>query len=489
MKYALITTENIDACGVLQGFLKDEYKVHITQSPQKCVELFHKNRYEFLFIDVLLLLQINSESNDVRNYKSHLQSLWKAMPSAEIVILCSQDDIRKAVDAVRAGASNYLAYPIDKKELGYIIDSTIEATRAQFELDYFRDQFWDSDSLRIVSTLNSEMKEIFKRVKNVAPSNTTVLITGETGTGKGVLAKLIHAHSPRKEKQFISVHCGAIPENLIESELFGHEKGAFTGAIRRKLGKFEIARDGTLFLDEISTMPLSSQVRLLHVLQDKSFQRVGGEDTIDIDVRIIAASNTDLEKMAEKEEFRRDLFYRLNVFPIHLPPLRDRIEDIPLMAEEFLHRLKKSHTKNIKGIHPEALEAFTHYPWPGNIRELENLIERAYLLETSSMLTPESFPSEIFASSTVHTEVPLNTSYCLMEVRKKSYEDVERNYLKEQLAKYHGRIDATAKAAGISTRQLHKLLTKYGIRKEEFKTGKTIHSFRNHKFRKTPELR
>lgn len=479
MKHALAVTDEKDAGAVLKACLKGEYRVEVLDSPQKCLEQFRSRRYEFLFIDVLFLLEINRELEGTNNYKVHLQPFWKILPSVEIIILCSQNTIRKAVDAVKAGASNYLLYPIDKKEARYIVETTLDATKMQSELDYFRDQFWDSDSLRIVSTSNATMRTIFEKVKSVAPANTTVLITGETGTGKGVVAKLIHSHSPRKNKQFISVHCGAIPENLIESELFGHEKGAFTGAVKRKLGKFEIARDGTLFLDEIGTMPASAQITLLQVLQDKCFQRVGGEDNIETDARIIAASNTDLVKLTDKGEFRKDLFYRLNVFPIELPPLRERTEDIPKLAEEFLYRLNKVHLKTIEEIHVEVFEAFSRYPWPGNIRELENLMERAYLLETSSVLTPESFPGEIFATSEVHTEVPLNISLSLAEIRKKSFEDIERNYLKELLAHCNGRIDATAKEAGISTRQLHKLLTKHGIRKEEFKAGRIVHAYRN----------
>ena len=487
MKHVLAVTGDTGAREVLKSCLQNEYKVEALDSPEKCLEQFRKRRYEFLFIDIVFLLELDSTSAEAYNYKILLQFFWKILPSVEIIILCSQETIRKAVDAVKAGASNYLMYPVDKKEARYIVDTTLDAIKTQFELDYFRNQFWDSDSLRIVSTKNSAMRMIFDKVKNVAPANTTALITGETGTGKGVIAKLIHSHSPRKNKQFISIHCGAIPENLIESELFGHERGAFTGAVRRKLGKFEIARDGTLFLDEVGTMPASAQIKLLQVLQDRCFQRVGGEDNIETDVRIIAASNSDLAKLTENGEFRRDLFYRLNVFPIELPPLRYRTEDIPKLVEEFLYRLNKIHLKTIEDIHPEVLEAFSRYTWPGNIRELENLMERAHLIETSSILTPESFPGEIFASSEARTEIPPDISLTLAQARKKSVEEIERNYLKDLLAKYYGKIDTTAKAAGISTRQLHKLLTRHGILKEEFKTSKTTLSFRNREFRKKQE--
>jgi transcriptional regulator with PAS, ATPase and Fis domain len=314
-----------------------------------------------------------------------------------------------------------------------------------------------------------EMKKVFDKVRLVAPTRTTVLITGETGTGKGVLAKLIHRHSHRCDNQFISVHCGAIPDTLLESELFGHEKGAFTGAFQRKLGKFEIAHGGTIFLDEVGTITASAQIKLLQVLQDRTFQRVGGDENIESDVRIISASNIDLHKMCDEGLFRKDLYYRLNIFPIEIPSLRDRVSDIPLLVEGFLKKLNKLHQKKINDIHPQVMEAFEVYPWPGNIRELENLVERAYILETSSILTPESFPSELFTFDTPKAQIALDVSLPLAEARKKSIENIERHYLKELLALNKGRINMTAQCAGITTRQLHKLLSKYKIRKEEFK--------------------
>ncbi len=284
------------------------------------------------------------------------------------------------------------------------------------------------------------------------------------------MANLIHRHSNRRDAQFISVHCGAIPDTLLESELFGHEKGSFTGAVRRKLGKFEIAHGGTIFLDEIGTITPSAQIKLLQVLQDGAFQRVGGEETIEANVRVIAATNADLKKMCDDGQFRKDLYYRLNVFPIELPPLRGRVEDVPYFVEEFLKIMNRLNTKEIHDTHPRVIEAFKNYSWPGNIRELENLMERAYILESSSVLTPESFPGELFESETLSATVSVDAGLSIAEVRRKGIEDIERNYLKEQLAQNRGKIQGTAKAAGITTRQLHKLMKKHGIRKEEFKS-------------------
>jgi DNA-binding NtrC family response regulator len=380
-----------------------------------------------------------------------------------------QEMAREAVKAVRAGANDYLTYPIDIEEAKHIVESLYESVRKESELNHLREGFWQTDSLELVQTGSPVMREVLEKVRAVAPTKSTVLLTGETGTGKGIVAKLIHSHSHRREKQFISIHCGAIPDTLLESELFGHEKGAFTGAIRRKLGKFELAHGGTIFLDEIGTVTPSAQIKLLQVLQEKSFQRVGGEASIEVDVRIIAATNMDLKKMRDQGLFRSDLYYRLSVFPIEIPPLRERREDIAVIARHILMRLNKFHLKEIQDIHPHILETFDRYPWPGNIRELENLIERAYILETSSLLTPESFPSELFTPDDGKAQLPINTAATLAEVRRRGIETIERQYLKGLLAANEGRIQKTAQAAGISARQLHKLMTKYRIRKEEFK--------------------
>ena len=350
-----------------------------------------------------------------------------------------------------------------------VTENVSRAVRTYSELEYLRDQFWKDESRDIVRTLSPTMQKVFDQIRSVAPTLTTVLLTGETGTGKGVMAKLIHRHSSRSDNQFISVHCGAIPDTLIESELFGHEKGAFTGAIMKKLGKFEIAQGGTLFLDEIGTVTQSVQIKLLQVLQEKIFSRVGGETAIKADVRIIAASNSDLQAAIKEGSFREDLYYRLNVFPVEVPPLRERIEDIPVLVQEFLVKCNLNNNKNIFSVHPGVIEALRRYSWPGNIRELENLIERAHIVEQSRELTPESFPAELFSGGST-AQVHLNTSLPLAEVRREAVESVERQYLKQLLAEYKGKIEVSALAAGMGVRQLHKLLTKYKIEKSKYKT-------------------
>lgn len=470
MRYILVISKEREVFLSIHSCFRSEYRVENVTDKDAALEILNKKRYDFIFIDVAILKEPVTENG----YKLALRSFWHLFPTIEIIVMSSPELIREAVMAVKAGASNYITYPINPAEVKYVIENVYESLIIQSEVDYLRDKFWETDSLEIIQTKNPVMKMVFDKIRSVALTKSTVLLTGETGTGKGVLANLLHRHSNRRDNQFISVHCGAIPDTLLESELFGHEKGAFTGAVRRKMGKFEIASGGTIFLDEIGTITPSAQIKLLQVLQDGTFQRVGGEETIEANVRVIAATNVDLKKMCDDGQFRKDLYYRLYVFPIELPPLRERAEDIPYFIEEFLKRMNRLNTKEIHDIHSRVIDAFKNYPWPGNIRELENLMERAYILESSSVLTPESFPKELFESETLSATVSVDAGLSIAEVRRKGIEDIERNYLKEQLAQSRGNIQNTARAAGITTRQLHKLMKKYGIRKEEFKVHTTL---------------
>ena len=463
MRYILAATEEKAAAEIIRTAFRRSFHVDAASTVRGGLELFRKRRYEFIFIDLALIGKRMSGDDD------SFQGLRQAFPSAEIIVMTPPEGIREAVEAVKAGAANYVTYPLNADEVRYVAESIHESIRAQSELDYLRDRFWQSDSLEVLQTRNPAMRQVFEQVRLVAPTKSTVLLSGETGTGKGVLAKLIHRHSNRREVQFIGVHCGAIPDTLLESELFGHEKGAFTGAVRRKLGKFELAHGGTIFLDEIGTITPAAQIKLLQVLQDRTFQRVGGETLIETDARIIAASNADLDEMVEKGLFRNDLYYRLNVFPIAIPPLRERREDIPQLTEIFLKQMNRFNHRGIHYVHPRVMEAFGRYPWPGNIRELQNLVERACILETSSILTPESFPAELFANGQTATPIAAETRLTLANVRRRAVEEAQRSYLREVLARNGGRINRTAAAAGITVRQLNKLMHNYGMRKEEFR--------------------
>ncbi|MCF8055809.1 MAG: sigma-54 dependent transcriptional regulator [Desulfocapsa sp.] len=439
--------------------------VSTASSLVEAVETVKHCRSDLLFIDMDVLSLSAAKSG----YKAVFQPFWLRYPSLQIVVMTNQEMLREAVTAVKQGASDYIMYPIIADEIRLIASSLDEAQKVQSELDYLRDQFWDQEAEPFVRVKCTAMQKVFANVRSVAPTKSTVLLTGETGTGKGVLSKIIHKHSNRKDEQFISVHCGAIPDTLLESELFGYEKGAFTGAMKRKLGKFEIAHGGTIFLDEIGTLTAAAQIKLLQVLQEGVFQRIGGEAETKVDVRIIAATNEDLKQLCEEKQFRNDLYYRLNVFPIEIPPLRDRKEDIPGLVGMFIKQLNRLHSKDILDVHPQVIEAFLNYSWPGNIRELENIMERAYILERSSILVPESFPAELFSSEDTLGRIQMDTMLPLAEVRRRGVEEIERCYLKEILDECGGKINLSAKSAGISTRQLHKLMKKYGLLKEEFK--------------------
>jgi DNA-binding NtrC family response regulator len=466
MQSILVTTTEQQTVQTIRSCFQTDCRVDNAATRISALELLSKRTYDLVFIELDILLVDVTD----KDCQEALQPFWQLYPTLEIVVMTPHHNIRQAVRAVKAGASDYLPYPVDPEEVKHVARGITESMMKQSELNYLRDQFWQADSLELVKTKSAAMKKVFEKIRSVSPTKSTVLLTGDTGTGKSVLAKLIHQHSNRRDAQFISVHCGAIPDTLVESEMFGHEKGAFTGAIKRKPGKFEIANGGTIFLDEIGTITPSAQIKLLQVLQDGAFQRVGGEEVLKTDVRVIAATNANLKKMCDEGQFRKDLYYRLNVFPIEIPALHERVEDIPLFIETFLKNLNNFSLKKIHSTHPHVLGAFSRYSWPGNIRELENLIERAYILETSDVLTPESFPNELFESESTPVFIPSSENLTLTQARQRGIEEVERNYLKDVLTHHRGKIGESARAAGISTRQLNKLMNKYGIRKEEFKS-------------------
>jgi DNA-binding NtrC family response regulator len=466
MKSVLIISAKKDVAQLIRESLPSDYQVENTDSVADALELHRQSSFDVIFSDIKLLRDTSGKETLAETVK-----LFKETnPLAEILILSSKASIQDTVKAVKAGAQDYLTYPVDPSEVRLVINSLNQSLAKNIELDYLRDQFWKPEWLDVIKSQNAEIRAIFKKIRSVAPTRATVMLFGETGTGKGLLARMIHMHSNRCDGPLTSVHCGAIPDTLLESELFGHEKGAFTGAVRRKPGKFEMARGGTIFLDEIGTITPSAQVKLLQVLQDATFSRVGGEEVLQTDARIIAATNADLGAMSERGEFRKDLYYRLNVFPVEIPPLRERIEDIPQIVELFLEKLKQRHEKNIISVHPQVLQAFKKYHWPGNIRELENLMERASILETSNVLTPESFPGALFESGDAQPLLTVQAHLPLAEARRQAIDDFERQYLKELFSRNKGRVNRAAEEAGITTRQLNKLMVRYGIKKEVYKT-------------------
>ncbi len=470
MQHILVATDDQAAIKAIVRSFSSQAELSVVRHPDDLKAALAKRSHDAIFADIGWVDRSAERSFDT--IRSALRGLWTVAPNLEVIILTAQENIREAVKSVRAGADNYLTYPVSVEEASYVLESLRESRMMQTELEYLRSADTDASVAPLQQVKSPVMQAVFDKVRRVAQANTTVLLQGETGTGKGVLAKLIHAQSNRASGPFMGVHCGAIPETLVESELFGHEKGAFTGASKRKPGRFEVAAKGTIFLDEVGTISSPTQVRLLQVLQDKVFQRVGGVADIPMEARIVAASNVDLEELVRRGEFRADLLFRLNVFPIKVPALRDRREDIPLLAEMFLQRLRQQFLKKIQGIHPEVLDAFASYPWPGNIRELENLMERAYILETSHMLSPDNFPPDLFVGGAPLANVSLDLSLPLSEVRNQAKEHAQRRYIEELLAECRGKVSVTAERAGITTRQLRKLLCRYGIDKSCYKPAK-----------------
>ncbi|MGD2268782.1 MAG: sigma-54 dependent transcriptional regulator [Desulfobacterales bacterium] len=442
--------------------LGSEYTVDNADNREAAVNILRARDHALAFIDIDLF----SESED---YQEALEPFVNLYPSVELILVTPAKWIRKTVKILKAGASDYVLLPLNAEEVCLVAASAEKTVIKNLELDYLRDKFWRPDALDTIHTESAAMRMVYEKIRAVAATKATILLSGETGTGKGVLARLIHIHSHRRDAPFISVHCGAIPDTLLESELFGHEKGAFTGAHRKKLGKFEIAKGGTIFLDEVGTISPGSQIKLLQVLQDGTFSPVGGEETFKTDARIIAATNADLQQKREDGTFRKDLYYRLNVLPIELPSLRERKDDIPFLMNTILKRLDGTYGKKINRIHPTVTAALEKYMWPGNIRELENLMERAYLLESTPALTPENFPEELFKKDPESAILPIHPDTTLAEARKQAVEEFERQYLKELLSRNRGKVKVSADEAGITTRQLNKLMLKYAIRKEIFK--------------------
>ena len=468
MKKILVLSHDADACRTLQSVFSPEFRLDMLGDLEQAMALFAGNRYEYSFLDLQLLAgdEPLQRSTDTRPL---FQRLWNIYPTAILFILTDHNGVRNAVEAVKTGVSNYLTYPLVPDEVQYVVASVNESLRMELELDVLRQNILQEDIKQFITTGNPSFQAVINSIQKVADTEALVMLYGESGTGKGIMARLIHALSGRRQGPFISVHCGAIPDTLLESELFGHERGAFTGATKRKMGRFEIASNGSIFLDEIGTMPALAQVKLLRVLQDGAFTRVGGETEVHTNARVLVATNSNLKEMSENGQFRSDLFYRMNVFPIALPPLRERKEDIPQIADNVLRRLNRKYKKEIHVIHAYVLDAFMAYNWPGNIRELENLVERAYILENSDVLTPRSFSQELFHSGGMMQAVGVSANQTLAEVRKRGVSQIEEMYLRDVLVRTRGRVSAAAGLAGMTVRNFTYLMQKYNLHKESFR--------------------
>jgi DNA-binding NtrC family response regulator len=375
-----------------------------------------------------------------------------------VIIATVTDSARTAVEAMQLGACNYITKPFDVEEVIAVAQKAIERERLLKEVTYLRSQREEIRFENIVGK-SKEIREIFAIIEKVIKNDATVFISGESGTGKELIARAIHFNSPRKQKPFIPINCAGIPENLLESELFGHEKGAFTDATNQRLGMFELANEGTLFLDEISGLKLDVQANLLRALEEKEIRRLGGTKIIRVDVRIISATNIDLKQAVEEAKFRQDLYYRLNVVPITLAPLRERREDIPLLVEYYLERYNQVFRKKIEGITKEASEYLMHYDWPGNIRELKNVIERLVALNDNGVITPKDLPFDIFIKSS------LAKGFQAEGILKEACNDFEKQYIEAVLDRVGGNQVKAAKILGIHRNALFNKMKSLGLKK------------------------
>lgn len=377
-------------------------------------------------------------------------------PDTEVILLTDYGRFENAVTAMREGAYDFLLKPVPVEKLIALIEKIYEKQKLLNEISDLRHQIDESNLFYDIVGKSAKMQEIFNTIKQVAGARTSVLVCGESGTGKELIARAIHYNSDRKNKPFVKVSCASLSEGIIESELFGHEKGAFTDAVETRRGKFELADKGTLFLDEIGETSLHTQVKLLGVLQDKRFERMGGEKSINIDARFIAATNRNLEEMVKKKLFREDLYYRIKVVQINVPPLRERKEDLPLLVGVFLKRFAKENRKKIAGITPEAVGMFINYNWPGNVRELQNCIEGMVVMCKEEMLDVKNVPDNI-----KHGVAEKND---IIEIKPgTAIEEVEKTLIKQTLITYKGNKSKTSKALGISLRNLYRKIEKYKI--------------------------
>ncbi len=374
-------------------------------------------------------------------------------PGIPVIVLTGHGSIDTAVDAMRNGAYDFLTKPLSLDRLSLIVKRALAGRELEIRHSSLQQELDAKASFESIIGKSAEMQRIFQMVRKAADSKASVLITGESGTGKELIANALHNLSPRKNHPFIKVHCAALSENLLESELFGHEKGAFTGAAARKRGRFELANTGTIFLDEIGEINQNVQIKILRVLQDKRFERVGGEDTLEVDVRVIAATNRNLEEEIAQGRFREDLFYRLNVVHIQVPPLRDRKDDIPLMLNAFLDEFNRENNKSITGFDARSRSALYKYDWPGNIRQLRNCVESAVVMCSGNEITLEDLPPTVRGAAESNViQVPVGISMA----------EAEKIIIQQNLASNQGNKSKTADILGIGRKTLHRKLEEYG---------------------------
>lgn len=437
--------------GMLRMMLKSwGYTVEEAADGDEAVEKVHAKAFDAVLTDVRM-----GKVNGIEAMKQILSY----NPSLPVILMTAYSSVETAVDALRIGAYDYLIKPLDFDALKETLNKAIEHSRLGVENRELRRQFSEENASTEILGRSPAITSMLSMIRTVAPTEATVLITGESGTGKELVARALHAQSLRKDEPLVTVNCAALAETLLESELFGHEKGAFTGADKRREGRFKQADRGTLFLDEIGEMPIGVQAKLLRALQQGEIQRVGSDKSEHVDVRVIAATNRDLRKEVEERRFREDLYFRLNVISLEVPPLRLRKEDIPLLAAHFLSHYAERNHKNVKGFSAQCMDMLLHYDWPGNVRELQNAVERAVILCTGEYVTGPELPVNIakLAAEAMPKSTEVSSSLAGLPL-----EEVERRAIEETLRETGDNKSAAARKLGITRATLHKKLRKYG---------------------------
>jgi two-component system response regulator HydG len=424
------------------------YDIAQADSGQTAIDAVAEKFYDLVIMDIRMPELGGIEA---------LQKIKTISPGIPIVIMTAYASVGTAVDALKSGASDYLTKPLDIEELKMLVAKTLRIHQLEEENIYLKERLNDRFDFSNIIGQSPAMNKLFETMALVAPSEATALIVGESGTGKELIANAIHQNSPRKDRPFIKVNCAALPETLLESELFGHEKGAFTGATARKLGRFQLAHKSSILLDEIGEMSPATQAKILRVIQEREFEPLGSTQTFKADTRVMAATNKNLEEEIKKGLFREDLYYRINVVTIRVPPLRERHEDIPLLANFFLKRFAKKNKRVIKGFTPRAVDLLMRYDWSGNVRELENVVERAVIMARGEMITPMEFPENLKELDVELKEPSLNLS------AGRSLKEVEKEMILRTLAETGGNRTHAADILGISRRTLQLKLKEYGV--------------------------
>jgi len=449
----IVDDEEIILSSCLRILSAEEYTLDTAENAGIALEKLRKSHFDLVLTDIIMP---GATGMDL------LKKIKEEQPETDVIIITGYGTVKTAIEALQHGAYDYIEKPFTPEILLNTVSRCLEKKRLLLENIRLRQEINALYSLDNIIGTSREMQKVFKLISTVAPAGSTVLITGESGTGKELVARAIHYNSARKEQPFVVVDCGTIPENLMESELFGHTRGSFTGAVTAESGLIQAATGGTLFLDEVSNLPLSMQAKLLRALQEKELRAIGSRKVVKVDMRFIAATNRDLTEMVREGSFREDFFYRLNVFPIFVPPLRNRKEDIPALAYHFLHKYSKELGRNVPHIAAEAMRQLIMHDWPGNIRELENVIHRAVIVCEGNALRPEHIMTPLEESF----ETP-KTLEELKKIRKdlrhKSVEDIEKNFLVAALERNNWNITKAAGEVGMQRSNFHGLLKKYNI--------------------------